>query len=67
MPNIDCEHGPEFDHPSRGCGAPVVVRFNDHSVLEEIIDQPRGFDPPISNNEIYAKWRSLTDNIMDRE
>ena len=45
---IDCEHGPEFDHPSCGCGAYIVVRFNDELVLEKIIDQPRGFDFPPS-------------------
>ena len=67
IPKIDCEHGPEFDHPSRGCGAHIVVRFNDESVLEEIIDQPRGFDPPISNEEIQAKWRKLTEDIMDHD
>ena len=67
MPKIDCEHGPEFDHPSRGCGAHVVVKLNDGSVLEEITDQPRGFDPPISNEEIHAKWRKLTDGIIDQE
>ena len=67
VPKIDCEHGPEFDHPSRGCGAHVVVQFRDGSVLEETILQPRGFDPPISNDEIYGKWRKLTDDIIDRD
>lgn len=62
---IDCEHGPEFDHITRGCGAHVTVRFDDGSVLEEIIDQPRGFDPPLSNEEIHAKWRKLTDGIVE--
>ena len=67
VPKIDCEHGPEFDFPSRGCGAHILVRFSDGSILEEIIDQPRGFDPPISNDEIYAKWRKLTDEIVDHD
>lgn len=66
MPKIDCEHGPEFDHPDRGCGAHVTVKFDDGHVLEEIIKQPRGFDPPLTNAEIREKWRRLTDDIMDR-
>jgi aconitate decarboxylase len=65
IPRIVCEHGPEFDIPARGCGAHVQMHFEDRTVLEEILDRPRGFDPPLSNEEIRQKWRGLTDDIME--
>lgn len=65
IPRISCEHGPEFDIPARGCGAHVKILFEDGTILEEILDQPRGFDPPLSNEEIQQKWRGLTKDIMD--
>ncbi|KAL8788549.1 MAG: hypothetical protein Q9213_001622 [Squamulea squamosa] len=64
---IDCEHGPEFDHVVRGCGAHVVIQFEDGASLEETIDQPRGFDPPLPNEELFQKWRKLTANLIDHE
>ncbi|KAL8700116.1 MAG: hypothetical protein Q9201_005622 [Fulgogasparrea decipioides] len=67
VPKIDCEHGPEFDHVVRGCGTHVVIKFGDGSSLEEVIDQPRGFDPPLSNEELLGKWRKLTENLVDHE
>lgn len=67
VPLIFCEHDPGFDTPKRGCGAHIRMEFADGEVLEEVVDQPRGFDPPLSNDEIREKWRKLTDDIVDSE
>ena len=65
VPLISCEHDPDLDTPKRGCGAHVRMEFADGEVLEEVVDQPRGFDPPLTNEEIRKKWRELTDGIVD--
>ncbi len=65
VPLISCEHDPDFDTPKRGCGAHVRMQFADGEVLEEVVDQPRGFDPPLTNEEIREKWRQLTDGVVD--
>lgn len=67
VPLISCEHDPDFDTPRRGCGAHVRMQFADGEVLEEVVDQPRGFDPPLSNEEIREKWRKLSDGVVDGE
>ena len=65
VPLISCEHDPDFDTPKRGCGAHVRMQFADGEVLEEVVDQPRGFDPPLTNDEIREKWRKLSDGVID--
>ena len=67
VPLISCSHDPGFDTPRRGCGAHVRVEFADGRVLEEVVDQPRGFDPPLTNEEIREKWRKLTASVVDGE
>ena len=41
------------------------MQFADGEVLEETVDQPRGFDPPLTNDEIREKWRKLSDGVID--
>ena len=65
VPLISCEHDPDFDTPERGCGAHVRMQFADGEVLEEVVDQPKGFDPPLSNEEIREKWRKLAGSVVD--
>lgn len=65
VPLISCEHDPDFDTPERGCGAHVRMDFADGGVLETVVDQPRGFDPPLTNDEIREKWRKLSDGVLD--
>ena len=65
IPKIDCEHGPEFDTPARGCGADVTITFGDGNVLRKVLSRPKGFDPPLPNEDIYLKWRRLTDGTVD--
>ena len=65
VPLISCEHDPDFDTPKRGCGAHVRMQFADGEVLEETVDQPRGFDPPLTNDDIREKWRKLSDGVID--
>lgn len=65
VPLISCEHDPDFDTPKRGCGAHIRMQFADGEVLEEVVDQPRGFDPPLTNDDIREKWRKLSDGVID--
>ena len=65
VPLISCEHDPDFDTPKRGCGAHIRMEFADGEVFEEVVDQPRGFDPPLTNEAIREKWRELTDGVVD--
>ena len=67
VPLISCEHDPDFDTPERGCGAHVRMQFADGEVLEEVVDRPRGFDPPLTNEEIRGKWRKLAGSVVDGE
>ncbi|KAK3332929.1 hypothetical protein B0T19DRAFT_473702 [Cercophora scortea] len=63
-----CFHDTRFDQPHYGCGARVTVVFDDGVTLEGIVDQPRGFDPPIQDGEIAEKYRKLAASaIADQE
>lgn len=67
VPLMTCEHDPDFDTPKRGCGAHVRMQFADGEVLEEVVDQPRGFDPPLTNDEIMEKWRKLSGGVINSQ
>ena len=67
VPLISCEHDPDFDTPKRGCGAHVGMEFANGEVLEEVVDQPRGFDPPLTNDEIMEKWNKLSGGVVDSQ
>lgn len=61
---VRCSHSAEFDEPNMGCGARITVVFDDGTSIEGLIMQPKGFDPPVSNEEIRSKYRKLTSNIL---
>jgi aconitate decarboxylase len=62
-----CFHDPQFDKAHHGCGARVVVEFDDGETVEETVNMPRGFDPPITDGEIRQKYRRLTASALDLE
>jgi aconitate decarboxylase len=62
-----CLHSPEFDKAHYGCGARVVVIFDDGTKLKETINMPRGFDPPIEDEEIQLKYRRLAESAIEED
>ncbi|XTI95644.1 hypothetical protein V2W45_1256632, partial [Cenococcum geophilum] len=62
-----CYHAEEFDKPNKGCGARVIITFEDDTVIEDVMDAPKGYDPPVSNEEIVDKYRRLTRNVISKE
>ncbi|RAH47523.1 MmgE/PrpD family protein [Aspergillus brunneoviolaceus CBS 621.78] len=60
-----CVRDEEFDRPNHLCGARVVVEFADGVTVEETVVMPRGFDPPITDEEIREKWRRLARTVGD--
>ncbi|KIW96317.1 uncharacterized protein Z519_03386 [Cladophialophora bantiana CBS 173.52] len=45
----------------------VTVRFADGTEVQGRVEAPRGIMPPVSNEDIIAKWRELTAEILDPE
>ncbi|KAI0384974.1 hypothetical protein F5Y04DRAFT_202875 [Hypomontagnella monticulosa] len=62
-----CHHDTQFDKPNHGCGAHIVVEFDDGFTVEETIQMPRGFDPPITDEEIRTKYRKLALSAIDQQ
>ncbi|KAE8313953.1 hypothetical protein BDV41DRAFT_535555 [Aspergillus transmontanensis] len=62
-----CVHSSEFDKPGHLCGARIVVEFNDGETVEDVVAMPKGFDPPITDDEIREKWRKLASSVIDSE
>ncbi|KAK9421809.1 putative MmgE/PrpD family protein [Seiridium unicorne] len=62
-----CYHDTRFDKPHFGCGARITIEFDDGVKLEEVLDQPRGFNPPVKDEEIAAKYRKLARSAIDDE
>ncbi|KAI0409867.1 hypothetical protein F4802DRAFT_4912 [Xylaria palmicola] len=62
-----CHHDTQFDKPNHQCGAHVVIEFDDGTTVEDTVQMPKGFDPPITNEEIRGKYRKLTASVIDKE
>ncbi|KAI1179924.1 hypothetical protein F4777DRAFT_574746 [Nemania sp. FL0916] len=62
-----CHHDSQFDKPNHGCGAHVTVEFDDGVTLEETVQMPKGFDPPITDDEIRTKYRKLAASVISQE
>ncbi|OJD32189.1 uncharacterized protein BKCO1_4000085 [Diplodia corticola] len=63
----ECFHSDEFDQPSRLAGCRIRIRFDDGFVAEDWTPWPKGYDPPISNQDIRAKWRKLASTVIDAQ
>ena len=63
----ECFHSEEFDKPDFICGASVRVEFADGFVAEDKLDQPKGYDPLIEDEDIREKWRKLAGSVIEEE
>jgi aconitate decarboxylase len=54
------------DGDSIGCQE-VRIKFEDGTVLRHGVPNAFGVDPPLSNEDIVAKWRQLTKDIVANE
>ncbi|KAG5803359.1 hypothetical protein H9Q74_009067 [Fusarium xylarioides] len=54
------------DGDSIGCQE-VRIMFEDRTVLHHGVPNAFGVDPPLSNEDIVAKWRQLTKDIVENE
>lgn len=66
MAKIKPTHCPEFDQQSNPhWRTRVRVRFTDGSMVEEYLQAPKGRLSVGSGDEIVAKWRRLSQNVLD--
>jgi aconitate decarboxylase len=67
IPKIEAHHDPEFDKPgTNGRGASRVrIRFVDGAVEECLKPVARGILTPLPADEIVAKFRTLTNGIVE--
>ncbi|KAF3056279.1 Cis-aconitate decarboxylase [Daldinia childiae] len=64
-----CEHNPEYSKSSQEkAKTKVTITFRDGSApLSYEQGAPRGVQPPLSNEEVLDKWRTVTKDIIDEE
>jgi aconitate decarboxylase len=68
IPKITAHHDPEFDKggPS-GRNTRVTVHLKDGTTLQQFIEISRTISAPLTNEQIVAKYRTLTDGLVERE
>lgn len=64
IPKIKAHHEPSYDSTGPRA-AKVVVTFKDGSAMESFRPNSRTIADPLSNQEIVAKFRTLTDGIVE--
>ncbi|KAI0871148.1 2-methylcitrate dehydratase PrpD [Hypoxylon argillaceum] len=62
-----CYHDTHFDQLHHVAGAKVVVEFDDGFQVEELVNMPKGYDPPITDEEIRLKYRRLAASAIDHD
>jgi aconitate decarboxylase len=67
IPKIEAHHDPEFDKggANRLGAARVRIRFTDGSVEESFKPVSRGIIAPLPADEVVAKYRTLTRDIVN--
>jgi len=65
IPRIEAHHEPEFDKPGMARKTRMTVRLNDGSILNRTVEAARTVAQPLTNDQIVAKYRTLTDGIID--
>jgi aconitate decarboxylase len=65
IPRIEAHHEPEFDTSGAARRTRLTVRFKDGSTLQHYVETARTVGSPLSNQEVQAKYRALTDGIVD--
>jgi aconitate decarboxylase len=68
IPKITAHHDPEFDKggPS-GRNTRVTVHLKDGTTLQEFIEISRTVSAPLTNEQIVAKYRTLTQDLVEPE
>jgi 2-methylcitrate dehydratase PrpD len=68
IPKITAHHDPEFDKggPS-GRNTRVTVQLKDGTTLQQFIEISRTVSAPLTNEQIVAKYRTLTDGLVESE
>ena len=66
IPKITAHHDPEFDKggPS-GRNTRVTVHLSDGSILQQFIEISRTISSPLTNEQVVAKYRALTDGLVE--
>ena len=67
MKKVDCVHNTDFDDFGKWRTRVALHLHNPKMSLTEDLGAPKGINPPLTNHEILAKWRSLTTDILDPE
>ena len=65
IPRIEAHHEPEFDKPGMARKTRMTVRLKDGSTLQHTVEAARTIAQPLTNDQIVAKYRTLTDGIVD--
>ena len=63
----ECFHSDYFDQPDFICGAKVKIEFEDGFFVEDQLDKPKGYEPPLENDDIRGKWRKLAASVIEHE
>jgi aconitate decarboxylase len=68
IPRITAHHDPEFDRggPS-GRNTRVTVHLKDGTTLQQFIEISRTVSAPLTNEQIVAKYRTLTHGLVEPE
>ena len=63
-----CVHNPQFDEEKAVYRTRVTIEFDDgRAAISATKEAARGVAPPLSNEEILAKWRRMTEGLIDTE
>jgi 2-methylcitrate dehydratase PrpD len=66
IPKITAHHDPEFDKAgASGRNTRITVHLKDGSRLQHFIGISRTISTPLANDQVVAKYRTLTDGIID--
>jgi aconitate decarboxylase len=65
IPKIEAHHEPGFDKPGMARKTRMTVRLSDGSTLQHTAEAARTVVQPLTNDQIVAKYRTLTDGILD--
>ena len=66
IPRIEAHHDPAFDVGGSGARKTrMTVRLKDGSTLQHFVELARTIAAPLTNDQIVAKYRTLTDGIVE--
>jgi aconitate decarboxylase len=67
IPRIQAHHDPAFDRAGSSRKTRMTVRLKDGSTLQQVVDMARTIAAPLSNEQVVAKYRTLTDGIVEAD